>query len=106
MSGACAGAQARKGKQACTHARGSDGWRGGPYCNSDDFSFFTLSLGPLEDEIHVFSDGLSENDRKSHNERVHKFYRPPLIFGWPVIFFSPSWKGVPGACSDPLCDIL
>ena len=62
MSGACAGAQARKGKQACTHARGSDGWRGGPYCNSDDFSFFTLSLGPLEDEIHVFSHGMSEND--------------------------------------------
>ena len=23
---------------------------------------FTLSLGPLEAEIHVFSDGLSEND--------------------------------------------
>ena len=62
MSGACAMAQARKGRYACTHFRLLDDWRGGPFCNSDDNSFFTLSLGPLEAEIHVFSDGLSEND--------------------------------------------
>ena len=65
---------------------------------------FTLSLGPLEAKIQVFSDGLSENDRKSKNERDHKFYRPLLIFGWPVNFFFPTWKGVPGAYSDPFCD--
>ena len=104
MSGACAAAQARKGRQA--HARGLDGWRGGPYCNSDDFSSFTLSRGPLEAEINVFSDGLSENDRKSQNERDHKFYRTSLIFGWPVNFFFPTWKGIPGAYSEPFCDIL
>ena len=36
------------------------------------FLFFTLSLGPLEAEIQVFSGGLSENDRKIINERDHK----------------------------------
>ena len=51
------------------HARGLKGWGGGQCptkvalgLNSDDFLFFTLSLGPLEAEIYVFSDGLSEND--------------------------------------------
>ena len=53
---------------ACTHARGLKGWGGGPYStkialglNSDDFSFFTLSIGPLEAKICELSDGLSEN---------------------------------------------
>ena len=57
------------GRCACTHARGLKCWGGG-HCptkvalglNSDDFLFFTLSLGPLEAEMYVFSDGLSEND--------------------------------------------
>ena len=67
MKGGCATAQARKGRCACTHARGLKGWGGGPNStkialglNSDDFSFFTLSLGPLEAKICVLSDGLSE----------------------------------------------
>ena len=59
------------------------------------FLIFTLSLGPLEDEIHVFSDGLSENDRKSINERVHKFYSSGLIFAGTVIFFIHG-KGARG----------
>ena len=65
----CATAQARKGRCACMHARGLKGWGGGPYStkialglNADDFSFSTLSPGSLEAEIHVFSDGLSENN--------------------------------------------
>ena len=69
MSGGCATAKARKGRCACTHARGLKGWGGGPYStkialglNADDFSFSTLSPGSLEAEIHVFSDGLSENN--------------------------------------------
>ena len=65
-----------------------------------------MSLGPLEAEIQVFSGGLSENDRKSINERDHKFYRPPLIFGWPVNFFFPTWKNVPGAYSERFSEII
>ena len=49
--------------------KGLKGWGGGPYStkialglNADDFSFSTLSPGSLEAEIHVFSDGLSENN--------------------------------------------
>ena len=79
---------------------------GVPTVNLMIFPIFTLSLRPLEAKIQVFSDGLSENDRKSIDERDHKFYRPPLIFGWPVNFFFPTWKGVPGAYSDPFCDKL
>ena len=51
------------------------------------FLFFTLSLGPLEAEIHVVSDGLSENDRKSQHERVHKFCSSALVFAGTAIFF-------------------
>ena len=85
---------------ACTHFSLLDDWRGGPFCNSDDYSFFTLSLGPLEAEIHVFSDGLSENDKKSIDERDHKFYCTPVIFECAVNFFFPTWKGVLGAYPD------
>ena len=49
---------------------------------------FTLSLGPLKAEIHAFSDGLSENDWKSQNERVHKFCSSALVFaGTAILFF-------------------
>ena len=61
---------------------------------------FTLSIGPLEANIYVFSGGLSENDWKSENERVHKFYSSGLIFAGTVNFFFPTWKVVPGAYSD------
>ena len=61
---------------------------------------FTLSLGPLEANIYVFSGGLSENDWKSKHERVHKFYSSRLIFAGTVNFFFPTWKVVPGAYSD------
>ena len=30
--------------------------------NSEDFPLFSLSQGPLKANIHIFSDGLSEND--------------------------------------------
>ena len=40
---------------------------------------------PLEAAINVFSDSLSENDRKSQNERVHKFHSSELIFAGTVI---------------------
>ena len=52
----------------------------------------------------MFSDGMSENDRKSINERVHKFYSSGLIFAGTVNFFFPTWKGVPGAYSDPFLE--
>ena len=83
-----------------------DGWRGGPSCNSDDFSFFSLSLGLLEAEIQVFSGSLSENDRKSINERDHKFYCTPVIFECAVNFFFPTWKNVPGAYSERFSEII
>ena len=69
---------------------------------------FTLSLGggPLEAKIQVFSDGLSENDRKSINERDHKFYCTPVIFECAVNFFFPTWKNVPGAYSERFLDII
>ena len=79
---------------------------GGPTVILMIFLFFTLSLEPLEAEIQVFSGGLSENDRKSINERDHKFYCIPVIFECAVNFFFPTWKGVPGAYSDPFCDKL
>ena len=60
---------------------------------------FTLSLGPLEAEIHAFSDGLSE-DWKSQNERAHKFYTACQSMGGHVNFFFPSWKGYLGAYSS------
>ena len=58
-------------------------------------SFFTLPLGPLEAEIYVFTDGLSENDWKSINKRDHKFCSSALIFAGTANFFFPTWKGVP-----------
>ena len=70
------------------------------------FLFFTLSLGPLESEIQVFSGGLSENDRKSINERDHKFYCTPVIFECAVNFFFPTWKNVPGAYSERFSEII
>ena len=96
MSGASATAQARKGRYACTHVRLLDDWRGGPFCNSDHFSFSTLSLGPLETKVHVFLDGLSENDRKGRNERVHKFYSSRPVFAGTVIFFLVIKRGPRG----------
>ena len=104
MSGACATDQARKGRYVCTLARGLDVWIGGPHCKSNDF--FTLFVGPLEHEIHVFSDGVSENDRKSQNERVHKFYSFAFVFAGTVNLFSPTSRGVPGSYSDPFCEQL
>ena len=67
---------------------------------------FTLSLGPLEAKIQVFSGGLSENDRKSKNERDHKFYCTPVIFECAVNFFFPTWKNVPGAYSERFSEII
>ena len=66
---------------------------------------FILSLGPLKAEIHAFSDGLSENYWKSQNERVQKFYSSALVFAGTVNFFSPTWRNVPGAYSEPFSDI-
>ena len=75
ISGACATAQARwVGVRACTQG----GWKVGGGVTAQPklpcgwfliiFPFFTLSLGPLEAEIYVFSDGLSENDWKRLKE--------------------------------------
>ena len=100
MSGASATAQARKGRYACTHVRLLDDWRGGPYCNSDHFSFSTLSLGPLETKVHVFLDGLSENDRKGQNERVHEFCSSGLVFAGTAVFLFGHQKGSQGAYPD------
>ena len=52
----------------------------------------------------MFSDGLSENDRKSLNERVHKFYSSALVFAGTLNLFSPTSRGVSGAYSDPFCE--
>ena len=106
ISGACATAHARNGIYACTHTRVLYGWRGSPYCKSDVFFFFTLSLGPLEAKIQVFSDGLSENDRKSINERVHKFCSSALVFAGTAIFFLPAWQDVTGAYSERFSEII
>ena len=61
---------------------------------------FTLSLGPLKAEIHAFSDGLSENEWKSQNERVHKFYSSALVFAGTVNFFFSTLRKLTGAYSD------
>ena len=65
-----------------------------------------MSLGPLEAEIQVFSGGLSENDRKSINERDHKFYSTPVIFECAVNFFFPTWKNVSGPYSERFSEII
>ena len=66
----------------------------------------SLSLGPLKAKIQVFSGSLSENDRKSINERDHKFYCTLVIFECAVNFFFPTWKNVPGAYSERFSDII
>ena len=65
-----------------------------------------MSLGPLEAKIQVFSGDLSENDRKSINERDHKFYCTPVIFECAVNFFFPTWKNVSGPYSECFSDII
>ena len=67
---------------------------------------FTLSLGPLKAEIHAFSDGLSENDWKSQNERVHKFCSSALVFAGTAILFFPTWKNVSGPYSERFSEII
>ena len=54
----------------------------------------------------MFSGSLSENDRKSINERDHKFYCTLVIFECAVNFFFPTWKNVPGAYSERFSDII
>ena len=70
------------------------------------FLFFTLSLGPLEAEIQVFSGGLSENDRKSINERVHAISAQTLKYQHKLVSSFDYARRVPGAYSDPFCDKL
>ena len=67
---------------------------------------FILSLGPLKAEIHAFSDGLSENDWKSQNERVHKFCSSALVFAGTAILFFPTWKNVSGPYSERFSEII
>ena len=93
MSGTCAAAQASKGRQACTHAKGSDGWRGGPYCNSDDFP---ILLCPLEAEIQVFADGLSEMTERATMKEFTNFAVPLSFLPELQNSFFLHGKGSPG----------
>ena len=61
------------------------------------FLFFTLSLGPLEAEIQVFSGGLSENDRKSINERVHAISAQTLKYQHKLVSSFEYARRVPRA---------
>ena len=108
ISGACATAQARwVGVRACTQG----GWKVGGGVTAQPklpcgwfliiFPFFTLSLGPLEAEIYVFSDGLSENEWKRLKECAHKLWRQTLNMLCRHKIFFDYCQRVPGACSGP-----
>ena len=70
------------------------------------FLFFTLSLGPLEAEIRMFSDGLSENDWKSINERVHAISAQTLKYQHKLVSSFDYARRVPGAYSERFSDII
>ena len=108
ISGACATAKARwVGVRACTQG----GWKVGGGVTAQPklpcgwfliiFPFFTLSLGPLEAEIYVFSDGLSENEWKRLKECAHKLWRQTLNMLCRHKIFFDYCQRVPGACSGP-----
>ena len=60
----------------------------------------------LGGNIDVFSAGLSENEWKFFNERVHKSYSSALVFAGTVNFFFPTWRVVPGGIFWPFCEKL
>ena len=70
------------------------------------FLFFTLSLRPLEAEIQLFSGGLSENDRKSINERVHAISAQTLKYQHKLVSSFDYARRVPGAYSERFSEII
>ena len=80
MSGGCATAQARKDRCACTHRRGVRWLVRETLLDQNPLGWWfvgvSLSPGPCKAEINVFSECLSENDRKSEMKEFINFAVP------------------------------
>ena len=60
------------------------------------FLCFSFSLGPLTAEIHLFSEGVSENHWKSETKEITNFTRPAEVWGPSKKNFSYISRGLGG----------